>query len=341
MYSPVGAALRQLNLSTHRIYALPVLVLMPFGGCNCHCGMCDIWKGSDTKERLELGELEGWLEDFRRLRVRQVVLSGGEPLLHPDLWRMCKLLKSIPAGITLLTNGMLLERHAGEVARWCDETVVSLDGPPEIHDQTRGVTGAFDRLSAGVAALKSAAPRHRVTARCTVQRRNFRQMAETVDAAWNMGLDGISFLAADVSSAAFNRPEPWDKAQTSDIALNRQEAAEFAGVLEEFIAAHEVEYAAGFIAEEPAKLRRLARYYLALNGEGRFPPVSCNAPWVSAVVEADGSVRPCFFHGVLGNVRERPLEAILNSPEAVAFRRNLDVRRNSTCQRCVCTLYLG
>ena len=67
----------------------------------------------------------------------------------------------------------------------------------------------------------------------------------------------------------------------------------------------------------------------------------CNAPWVSSVVEADGTVRPCFFHRSLGNIHEQSLEEILNSPEAVAFRRGLDVKADPICKTCVCTLSLG
>jgi radical SAM protein with 4Fe4S-binding SPASM domain len=56
------------------------------------------------------------------------------------------------------------------------------------------------------------------------------------------------------------------------------------------------------------------------------------------VIEADGTVRPCFFHKALGNVHESPLEVILNSDAAIAFRRNLDVATDETCRACVCTL---
>ena len=66
----------------------------------------------------------------------------------------------------------------------------------------------------------------------------------------------------------------------------------------------------------------------------------CNAPWVSAVVEADGTVRPCFFHRALGNIFEQPLIDIVNGPEAVRFRRELDMARNPICRRCVCSVYV-
>src|SRR5262249_34938662 len=97
------------------------------------------------------------------------------------------------------------------------------------------------------------------------------------------------------------------------------------------------DFESGFIAESPAKLRRLPRYYAALAGAGPFPAVTCNAPWVSVVVEANGAVRPCFFHGAVGNVREAPL-ADLVGRNLRAFRRSLDVGADPICMRCVCSL---
>src|SRR5579872_2796720 len=43
---------RQLTRSTHRIFSLPVLVLMPHSGCNCRCVMCDIWKANSDRRLL-------------------------------------------------------------------------------------------------------------------------------------------------------------------------------------------------------------------------------------------------------------------------------------------------
>jgi len=111
--------------------------------------------------------------------------------------------------------------------------------------------------------------------------------------------------------------------------------------VEDVIQRYAADFDSHFISESRAKLRRLPRYYAALNGLGELPETVCNAPWVSSVVEADGTVRPCFFHKPLGNIHVQPLEDILNSPEAVAFRRDLDVTTNPICKVCVCTLSLG
>ena len=80
---------------------------------------------------------------------------------------------------------------------------------------------------------------------------------------------------------------------------------------------------------------------VALAGQGDFPGVTCNAPWVSAVIETDGAVRPCFFQPTLGNVRAAgSLGAVLNTPEAIRWRAGLDTARNAICRKCVCSLAL-
>ena len=258
--------------------------------------------------------------------------------MHANLWALCERLAALDVAITLLSTGLLLAEHAPQVVRFCDEVIVSLDGPREVHDAIRRVPRAYDLLAAGVAALKELSPTLRVTARCVLQRGNFRDLPRVVAAAHELGLDAVSFLAADVSSTAFNRPKPWDAERAGEVAMSPAETAEFAAVVEETIARCHADFTSGFIAEEPSKLRRLPAYYAALNGDGDFPPVSCNAPWVSTVIEADGTVRPCFFHRAIGNLHDRPLEETLNSPEAVNFRRSLDTRTDPICRRCVCTL---
>jgi MoaA/NifB/PqqE/SkfB family radical SAM enzyme len=342
MLSPADLVKRQLTLTTDRIHALPIVVLMPHSRCNCRCVMCDIWKGNRDQRELTRDDLAPHLEALRRWRTKWVVLSGGEALMHSNLWALCELLrKELDCRITLLSTGLLLRRWAGEVTRWCDEVIVSLDGPRSVHDEIRDVPRAYDKLADGVLALRERVADYQVTARCVVQRRNFRDLTRVVDAARSLELDRVSFLAADVSTPAFNRPRGWDGERVADVALSSEEAEELAEVVEAMIAERARDFDSGFIAESPDKLRRLVAYFRALCGGGEFPPVACNAPWVSAVVEADGAVRPCFFHRVLGNVHEQPVEEILNSPGAIAFRRGLDVASDPICRKCVCTLRLG
>jgi MoaA/NifB/PqqE/SkfB family radical SAM enzyme len=327
---------------TDPVTSLPILILFPHSKCNCRCLMCDIWKGT-TKSELDIDAVARWTAEWRALGVCRVVLSGGEALMHSNLWRLCDVLRASDISISILTTGLLLARDAEELVKRCDDVVVSLDGPREIHDAIRNVPRAFDRLAEGVRAVKAANNTVQVTGRCTVQRANFRALRATVRAAHDVGLDRISFLAADVSSDAFNRPGGWDDDRVGQVALEREDlptlAAEIDALEREFAA----DLASGYIAESTEKLRaRLTQYYSALHGIGDFAPNDCNAPWVSSVIESDGTVRPCFFQPALGNIHvDGSLESILNSERAVAWRRRLDTRRDAICRKCVCTLSLG
>jgi Fe-coproporphyrin III synthase len=334
------AAKRFITLKTHRIYNLPIVIMMPHSGCNCRCVMCDIWLGNANSQRLQEADVRALLDDLKALGTKWVVMTGGEALMNPNLFQLCELLKEQGLKITILTTGLLLEKFAEPITATIDEVIVSLDGPAAVHDQIRRIPRAFQRLHDGVQAIKSRSPNLPVTGRCVVQRLNFRQWSGTVDAAHELGLDQISFLAADVSSEAFNRPDAWGEERLEDVWIPPGQLGEFQAVLEKLIVQHAADFTTDFIAESPDKLRRIYTYYAALQGKADFPPVNCNAPWVSAVIEADGLVRPCYFHRPMGNIREQSLMDLLNSPQEIAFRRGLDMASDPVCSRCVCTLNL-
>lgn len=298
--------------------------------------MCDIWKTSAQTE-FSTAELERRLDDLEHLSVRWIVLSGGEPLMHSDFSGFCLLLRKRNIRITLLSTGLLLERNAAAVLASVDDLIVSLDGPRAVHDRIRGVPGAFDYLERGVHAIHKAQPDFPITARSTVQRENYFCLRETAQAAKQLGLESISFLAADLVSEAFNRPGGWPLERQRKIGLLKDELP----ILENEIEALVAEWGhTGFLRESRQKLDRIALHFRAHLGlsESMAPP--CNAPWVSAVIESDGTVRPCFFHRPIGKLDGQSLSSVLNSSDAQEFRRHLDIGTNPVCRRCVCSLNL-
>jgi Fe-coproporphyrin III synthase len=322
----------------HVIHDLPVLVVHAHSSCNCRCIMCDIWKTPEGKA-FRKADLEPHLVSIRRLGVRWVVFSGGEPLMNAELPVLCEILRAENIRLTLLTTGLLLQKCALTVAAGFDDVIVSLDGPPEVHDKIRRVEKAFTLLEAGVKALREQRPEMRITARTTVQKANHCHLRETVCAARRMNLNGISFLAADLTSSAFNRPLLWPASRQDEIGLSLLEVGALEREIEALIQETGRESECGFIAETSEKLRRMPRQFRVQLGLKKGESPICNAPWVSAVIETDGTVRPCFFHAAIGNLREGSLESIVNGEAGRAFRKNLDIANNAICQRCVCSLH--
>jgi MoaA/NifB/PqqE/SkfB family radical SAM enzyme len=312
---------------------MKILVLEPHNRCNCRCVMCDIWRRTVERE-IDQAELERHLDDIVTLGVEQVVFTGGEPLMHSDLFRLAAPLRARGLRITLLSTGLLLNRDAEHIVASMDDVIVSLDGPRAVHDAIRRVPGAYERLADGVRAIHLRSREFPVSARCTVQARNAAHLGETAGAARAMGLRSISFLAADLDSSAFDRLKVWPESRKAAI------APELSALEREIECLIAEGLAGGFVLESPAKLRRIVSHFRAYHGLEPLSAPPCNAPWVSAVWEANGDVRPCFFHPAIGNTVNGTLAQIVNGPAAVAFRESLHVAENPVCRRCVCSLYL-
>lgn len=324
-----------------RLSTLPILLLNVHEHCNCRCLMCDIWQRKDGRE-LDIERFKQHRESLVRLAVQQVVLTGGEPLLHRNFAGLCGFLRDCGVRIILLTTGLLLSKYAPVVADGVDEVIVSLDGPEEVHDRVRRVNGAFQLIGRGIQEVRQLKPEMQVHGRSTVQKANHALLRQTVAAAKSLSLDSISFLAADVSSQAFNRELVWPTERQSQIALSREEVAALEAEIEALVEENADDLNIKYILESPAKLRRIARRFREQLGE--LAPIAplCNAPWVSAVVEVDGSVRPCFFHQKIGNIEGSTVEQVINSLDAQRFRASLDIETNPICRRCVCSLnYTG
>jgi MoaA/NifB/PqqE/SkfB family radical SAM enzyme len=269
------------------------------------------------------------------LRTRVVLLSGGEPLLNPEWSQIAALLKSAGLGLWLLTSGLSLAKHARRAAELFDSITVSLDGTcASTYAAIRGVD-AFDKVCEGVRAVASAGVPAGV--RVTLQRANYRELLHFVTLARALGASQVSFLAVDVSNPhAFARREDF----SPELALGSDDIPVLDDLLAELEREHAVDFRSGFIAESPAKLRRVRSYFAALLDRGAFPPVRCNAPEFSVVIHADGRVAPCFFiPAPAGAPRAPDLTAAVASEPARALRASIRAGERPECKKCVCSMW--
>jgi MoaA/NifB/PqqE/SkfB family radical SAM enzyme len=308
---------------------LRLLVLAVADRCDQRCVHCQIWMGpKDGRRSLSLAERLAVVDDALAGGAREALITGGEPLLSPDLWPVAERLRQGGARLMLATNGMLLESVAPRVAALFHEVYVSLDGASAVtHDGLRGVP-AFDRVLRGVAALRKQTPEVLIVARSTLHARNIQELEAMIATTRSAGFHHVSFLPLDASSPAFGgEPEARHPLVPSAAQVDAFEAAvgrlEAAGLL-----------ADGFVSESADKLRRLGRHLRASGGSVPFERPECDAPWWSSVVEADGAVRPCFFHAEVGDVRQGLVA--LRASEGYRVALEAVQAPNQACERCVC-----
>lgn len=284
---------------------------------------------------MDLAAVARLLPSLRRLGTRTVMLSGGEPLLNRQWEEIASLLMGEGLELWLLTSGLSLAKHARRAGTLFRTITVSLDGTDSAtYAAIRGID-AFDVVCAGIrAAVDTGA---RVTVRVTLQRANFWQLISFVDLARRLGARQVSFLAVDVANPhAFARQDGFE----SDLALHRGELAGLERLIRVLERDRGEAFASGFIAESPAKLRRIHQYFAAVCGLEAYPPVRCNAPEFSAVVNAQGRVSPCFFiAGPSDAQAHKGLDQALNRADMTALRASIRVGGRRECKTCVCSMW--
>jgi MoaA/NifB/PqqE/SkfB family radical SAM enzyme len=322
-----------------RCRTLPLVILYVTEGCNLRCMTCS-YRNALPGE-LTLAEITELGTALKKLGLRHMVYSGGEPLTRKDFPEICRIVGALGVRQTLLTNGLLLEKRLQEVGPLLDEIIVSVDGPDEkTHNAIRGID-SFRQIVRGIRKAAGAHGRGLLSIRTVVQKENFRSVLRMPGFARSLEVDGISFLAADVASESFGRKRLGPVVPGERIMLSREETIELRALIGRMEQERAEDFSSGFIAESPAKLHRIAAYFEALLGMGPFPGTLCNAPMVSAVITSTGELHPCFFLPRFANIREDLLGELLNAPQIRATRSDVRAKALERCRQCVCTLHVS
>lgn len=311
---------------------LPLVTFYLTERCNSRCVTCDYWR--QGRRDATLDSVRRVLPDLRALGTRVALLSGGEPLLNPEWPEIAGALKDCGLGLWLLTSGLSLAKHARRAAQLFDSITVSMDGTcAATYAAIRGLD-AFDAVCAGVRAAVGQGVA--VSLRVTLQRANYRELPAFVALAHELGASQVSFLAVDVGNAhAFFRTDQ----VAPTLALEQGDLPRFARLIDDLASERRDDFDTRFIAESPTRLRRLHDYFAALLGAGPFPPVRCNAPEFSAVVNAVGEVAPCFFIPGPGVTTTKGLAAALADPHMRTLRDTIAAGGRAECERCVCSMW--
>ena len=311
---------------------LPLVTLYLTDRCNSRCVTCDYWRHGRTNATRD--SVERLLPDLAQLGTRVALLSGGEPLLHPEWQEIAALLRDAGLDLWLLTSGLSLVKHARRASALFDSITVSLDGTCAATYQAIRGLDAFDNVCAGIRAAVACGST--VGIRVTLQRANYLELPRFVTLARELGAAQVSFLAVDVGNPhAFARTDAFGPG----LALAADDLPQFDALIDSLEREHERDFRTRFIAESPAKLRRLRAYFAALNGVGDFPPVRCNAPEFSAVVGVDGRVAPCFFIPGSGVDVADGLAAALRAESMIDLRAVIARGERAECTRCVCSMW--
>lgn len=163
--------------------------------CNLNCAMCinsGLLNNSPSDSHLPLATVQQLLPEFKRYKPF-IYITGGEPLLNPDVFAIISLLSRNRIFTSMCTNGFRLSRYTGQILdSGLEYLSISLDHfDREPHDRGRGVAGVYDHILEGIRALLSlrkATPSN-IKINTVIRRDNVACLSQMYDFIEDLGID--------------------------------------------------------------------------------------------------------------------------------------------------------
>ncbi len=317
----------------------PVVVWNITRRCNLRCIHCY----SDSEPRGYTGELDfreckAVIDDLAQFGVPAVLLSGGEPLTHPDFFAIARYATERGLRLTLSTNGTLLRRATAYSLRAIGFSYVgiSLDGIGEIHDTFRGRKGAFEGAVEAFRNCRRVG--QKVGLRLTLTRHTIDNLGEILDFIEAEDIPRVCFyhLVFSGRGAGLQLVDPLRVRAAMDLILDRIKLWQSQGVTREVLTVDQPADAAYVylrLSRENPERAKEALQLMTWNGGG------ANGSGVGiGNIDSGGRVHPDQFWQThtLGNVREKPFSRIWteSQDDLLLGLRNRLPRLRGRCGKC-------
>ena len=291
----------------------PVVIWNLIRRCNLTCKHCySISADKDFPGELSTDEVFGVMDDLKRFRVPVLILSGGEPLLRPDIYDIAARAKAMGFYVGLSSNGTLIdEDNIGRIEGiGFDYVGVSLDGIAQTHDTFRRMDGAFDKSMHGIRLCKQRGIK--IGIRFTLTQDNAHDLPALLQLMEDEGLD--KFYLSHLNYAgrgnrnrrndAFHRTTR----QAMDLLFDTCWQAQQAGRPKEFVTGNNDADGVYLLLWVKKNFPHLENHIRA-----KLEQWGGNASGVNvANIDNLGNVHPdtMWWNHTLGNVRERPFSEI-------------------------------
>ena len=302
--------------------------------CNARCVMCNIWQSSKADEF----STEQWtrvLDDRLFAGVESVNLTGGEPTLRHDLPQLAQLLiDKLPAlrRLTLTTNALDTKRvtdHCRQLAEMCAArgisyfVGVSLDGTGALHDEIRGIPGAFERVESTLTELQLLQEQGalRVGVNCTLTRANLH------DAEHLWGWCSERGLSPNFIIASFTEDYYDNVNIESDLGFTSAQRQTLLDLLDRLAAQRSLGNLAACFYADAARMI----------GKGADRRTPCVFQKDAFILDARGDLQYCMYSRKLGNVTEQSAAALFYAPDNLAHRQHVIT---DDCKTCTVTCFL-
>ena len=175
--------------------------LKVFYGCNLKCEMCNHWR--ETRETpVPIERFKEVIRELGELGTKKIHISGGEPMLRPQISDLVELASAQGIKVTMTSNGTLVDKVKAKrlVEGGLRGVNISINSPNrKMHEKIRGVQGAFKATTKAVQLFQRYRHKGKLSIRINtvVSRTNYQTLESLPDLAYDLGADGINLIPVD------------------------------------------------------------------------------------------------------------------------------------------------
>lgn len=277
--------------------------------CNLSCLHCYADAGKPREDELTLSELQGVASQMASLGVPELIVSGGEPLLRPDLLPFLQFCRGLGLDTTVLTNGLLLDGPTVRVMREAAVKVrLSLDGiREETNDVVRG-KGTLRRIRQAIRLVQSEGHGSALSVHFTVHRVNIQDILGVPAFLRELGVNEL--VMSTIKATGRARQNRHLLIEPTLMPYVRQKM---------------------WMVQQNRELRR------PTHPEEGWRGVACPAGQTKMGITSNGRVTPCVFlgPGLEGqSVREQSLGALWRQDLSMQRLRGVEAKPSSGCGGC-------
>jgi heme b synthase len=294
--------------------------------CRCSSDMLSSEGDFTTEEGKKL------LKEIADFSKPVVVLSGGEPLLRPDIFELAEYGTSLGLRMCMATNGALVNDDVCEKMKKAEIKMVSLslDGSTAaVHDDFRSCEGAFQGVVNAAAYFRKHGQKFLINSSFT--KRNQHDIANTFKVAKGLGATAwYMFMIVPTGRGEEIMSELITKEDYEEILdwHYQQEKLEEDILMRPTCAPHYYRIVPQKAKEEGVKFERRSLTFSTGGGKG------CIAAQTICLIDCFGNVKPCsYFHRTAGNVKTTPFKEIWENSEIFKDLRNFKAYKGK-CGEC-------
>ncbi|HEC17589.1 MAG TPA: heme d1 biosynthesis radical SAM protein NirJ [Sedimenticola sp.] len=291
----------------------PVVIWNLLRRCNLTCKHCySISADKDFPGELTTDQIFTVMDDLKGFRVPVLILSGGEPLLHPDIFEISRRAREQGFFTALSTNGTLIgDDNIGAISETgYDYVGISIDGIKETHDEFRRMPGGFDAAMRGLRLCRDHGLK--VGLRFTMTQDNAQELPRLLQLMEDEGIDKFYFSHLNYAGRG-------NKNRETDVFLRTTRWAMellFERALADVRAGRQTEFVTGNNDADGVYLLHWVQKHhpeQAAHLEAKLNQWGGNSSGVNvANIDNLGNVHPdtMWWNHNLGNVKERPFSEI-------------------------------